>query len=284
MHLQQMSHVTSSNDNTPEANIKMHAHRILRQPVTRTGFTLIEILVVIAIISLLAAILFPVFARARENARRASCQSNLKQVALGMLQYVQDYDETFPLTSVNGAANSFSPIWNPNVDGKPLGWADAMQTYFKSNQLLQCPSEPSAGQSSNPNAAGYTDYWYNSRLGLTAYNSVTGYGPGFKVSALAYAANTVMSGDGDGRRARLNTNGTNYDDVQQFNGAPAASTTSIIGLVASEATQRHLDGANYAFCDGHVKWLKGDTANSTKKISNGGQPVTANTFSFNATG
>src|ERR1700722_4415731 len=60
------------------------------------GFPLIELLVVIAIIALLAAILFPVFARARENARRATCQSNLKQLGLGMLQYEQDHDERFP--------------------------------------------------------------------------------------------------------------------------------------------------------------------------------------------
>ena len=59
----------------------------------RSAFTLIELLVVIAIIAILAAILFPVFARARENARRSSCQSNLKQIALGFIQYTQDYDE-----------------------------------------------------------------------------------------------------------------------------------------------------------------------------------------------
>jgi prepilin-type N-terminal cleavage/methylation domain-containing protein len=63
------------------------------QKKVKRGFTLIELLVVIAIIAILAAILFPVFARARENARRASCQSNLKQIALGVFMYNQDYDE-----------------------------------------------------------------------------------------------------------------------------------------------------------------------------------------------
>src|SRR3954469_10299371 len=73
--------------------------QLLRRPGKRLiirGFTLIELLVVIAIIAILAAILFPVFARARENARRSSCQSNLKQIALGFKQYTQDYDEKYP--------------------------------------------------------------------------------------------------------------------------------------------------------------------------------------------
>jgi prepilin-type N-terminal cleavage/methylation domain-containing protein len=62
------------------------------------AFTLIELLVVVAIIGVLAAILFPVFARARENARRSSCMSNLKQIGLGVMMYVQDYDETYPMS------------------------------------------------------------------------------------------------------------------------------------------------------------------------------------------
>ncbi len=68
----------------------------------RRGFTLIELLVVIAIIAILAAILFPVFARARENARKANCQNNLKQIATGLLMYAQDYDERFGLASGYG--------------------------------------------------------------------------------------------------------------------------------------------------------------------------------------
>src|SRR5438874_1790661 len=61
-----------------------------------SGFTLIELLVVIAIIAIIAAILFPVFAQARDSARKATCQSNLKQIGTGTLMYAQDYDETLP--------------------------------------------------------------------------------------------------------------------------------------------------------------------------------------------
>ncbi len=90
------------------------------------GFTLIELLVVIAIIAILAAILFPVFARARENARRASCTSNLKQIGLGMMQYTQDYDEKL-LPS--------QPIIRAT-------FVTVLQPYIKSTQVFMCPSGP----------------------------------------------------------------------------------------------------------------------------------------------
>jgi prepilin-type N-terminal cleavage/methylation domain-containing protein/prepilin-type processing-associated H-X9-DG protein len=86
----------------------------------RSGFTLIELLVVIAIIAILAAILFPVFAQAREKARAITCVSNEKEIGLAMLQYVQDYDETFPLLSYNdngsyGGTHEWSYTINPYV-------------------------------------------------------------------------------------------------------------------------------------------------------------------------
>ncbi len=90
---------------------------------SRTAFTLIELLVVIAIISILAAILFPVFGRARENARRSSCQSNLKQIGLGLEQYKQDYDGYTPGSSFYGRS-----------------WPSMVYAYVKSDQVFACPS------------------------------------------------------------------------------------------------------------------------------------------------
>ena len=84
------------------------------------GFTLIELLVVIAIIAILAAILFPVFARARENARRTSCLSNLKQIALSSLQYIQDYDGRYPHVFYDTDHNG-----NPDVPAPGPEWPAA---------------------------------------------------------------------------------------------------------------------------------------------------------------
>jgi prepilin-type N-terminal cleavage/methylation domain-containing protein/prepilin-type processing-associated H-X9-DG protein len=118
----------------------------------RKGFTLIELLVVIAIIAILAAILFPVFAKARDKARQASCLSNVKQLSLGLLQYCQDYDETFPFI-YQWAAVAANGTW---------GIIQELDPYVKSSQVHNCPS---ADLVSIPTiATGSRSYGYNTTL------------------------------------------------------------------------------------------------------------------------
>lgn len=146
----------------------------------RSGFTLIELLVVIAIIAILAAILFPVFAKAREKARQISCASNLRQLGLGMLQYTQDYDETYPGWNPN---NTWPPTlagfennnWNTGAN-----WESAIYPYVKSVNVYECPDAPYPLNS----------YAYNWGIanGLPGAHGCWG----TAISALTSPSNTVM--------------------------------------------------------------------------------------------
>jgi prepilin-type N-terminal cleavage/methylation domain-containing protein len=114
----------------------------------KSAFTLIELLVVIAIIAILAAILFPVFAQAREKAREASCTSNMKQIALALRMYAQDYDERLFSSGALPIANDPTGIaHNRKADGTNLvrmiggGLSWFTQPYIKNQQIFRCPSD-----------------------------------------------------------------------------------------------------------------------------------------------
>jgi len=113
------------------------------------GFTLIELLVVIAIIAILAAILFPVFARARENARKTNCQSNLKQIGLAFMQYAQDYDETLVHYNLTNVGN----------------WMKMLEPYLKNTGVLRCPSAPQSASV----CYGYNHYYLGNGSASSTY-------------------------------------------------------------------------------------------------------------------
>lgn len=132
------------------------------------GFTLIELLVVIAIIAILAAILFPVFARAREKANQSSCMSNQKQIGIGILMYVQDYDETFPGFKMHfGARDS---------ELRGDGWYESIEPYTRNEQVSICPTSRytnSYGRTDLPNATGFWGRSITASYGAPSRDSTT---------------------------------------------------------------------------------------------------------------
>jgi prepilin-type N-terminal cleavage/methylation domain-containing protein/prepilin-type processing-associated H-X9-DG protein len=210
----------------------------------RRGFTLIELLVVIAIIAILAAILFPVFAQAREAARKSSCLSNCKQICMGTMQYVQDYDEVFPKG------------WH----GYPAAiyWNTLIQPYIKNGTgnppidgVFKCPSWTS--KTGALRSYGWNIGWNNAS---PAYSNGFGYYPldGTPYRALAEIgrpADTIFCGD-----ISEYPTGSNQLYIVWVNGNPAYTPG------------RHQGGANYCFADGHAKWVKQDYAYANRDLFN----------------
>ena len=235
----------------------------------KSAFTLIELLVVIAIIAILAAILFPVFARARENARRASCQSNLKQIGLGLLQYAQDYDEKLCNSRYGSDTNS--------DNGDNYKWMDAIFPYVKSEQIFTCPSDIdqtvggvvySTQYRRNttltaPSASYFGSYSINEAYGNN--NDPREGGPAAANLSLASVddpAGTVWLTD-----AAIGQPGATYGKYRinfwsygTYTPTSSGSTRRVhLSDYCAELSERHLDTLNSLFTDGHVKAQKLDS-------------------------
>lgn len=190
----------------------------------RRGFTLIELLVVIAIIAILAAILFPVFARAREKARQTSCLSNVKQMTLGVLMYVQDYDESWPYHH-NPTAPTAVTYPGGGVTTAGVMWYAAIYPYVNNMQLFSCPS---SSYKWNGNYTGGIRYGYSRYLG------------GRNLADVQDSANTMVLADSD------------YEAGQSALSYTLYSTYSPRTFFAP----RHNEGGNMGLADGHAKWFK----------------------------
>ncbi|MCW3058623.1 MAG: prepilin-type N-terminal cleavage/methylation domain [Capsulimonas sp.] len=219
-----------------------------------SGFTLIELLVVIAIIAILAAILFPVFAKAREKARQISCASNERQLGLGIMQYVQDNDETFPAG---------------NQGHSGAGWATNIFPYTKSAGLYHCPDDA--------NSRGVESYGINQNL--------TGGGTGFRQASMSLGglnapASTILLAETTQYANTVTVPGSVVDewDSVAINGlswngnnpgTPGAAVQNIEsplntnlaygfagGQTGGGQLGRHTDAANWLLADGHVKYIR----------------------------
>ena len=212
---------------------------------TRYGFTLIELLVVITILAILAAILFPVFQKVRENAQWASCQSNLKQIGLAIIEYTQDSDELYPVTS--------------GLNSNCSGWAAAgVYTYVKSTDVFKCPDDPTA-----PNAEGFPiSYAMNFNLlnqgGRTASSLAHQAAPASTVLVCEVQGqnfNPAYGSAGDISPITTMDPGFWGGKIPSSSGQYATGSSPGKPLTTIPLGTVHTNGANYLACDGHVKWL-----------------------------
>ena len=220
---------------------------------SRSAFTLIELLVVIAIIAILAAILFPAFARARENARRASCQSNLKQIGLGFIQYSQDYDERLLAGSVP-VNTGFVYLYDSYFYYDYCGWAGQIYPYVKSRQIFVCPDDNFNPVSAYYPAAKASIVSYANNIRTTYDSNGT---TASSLSAFTSPTSTIQLYEGSG----VNTDVTRPDELfsaadDKVNGGGARTTGVYL---------RHdptIGSLNYLCADGHVKYVHPDKITS----------------------
>jgi len=249
----------------------------------RNAFTLIELLVVIAIIAILAAILFPVFAKVREKARQTSCASNEKQIGLGILQYVQDNDETFPI----GEA---TPWGVATGNGGGSHWTNAIDPYMKSLGVLACPDDAKGGHHD----------WYGTSMSYAA-NGLIGTGqtgkllgvmsikgfdgwisyPSATMASVNRPSDTILVGEKHADQTQTYwVNGSGWAGGANLlfmgaalDGQPAAVWGDLQIPDGSRATAayplgpngavsaKHTDRANFLFTDGHVKSMRPSDTN-----------------------
>jgi prepilin-type N-terminal cleavage/methylation domain-containing protein/prepilin-type processing-associated H-X9-DG protein len=238
----------------------MKSHSLNRRSTRLKGFTLIELLVVIAIIAILAAILFPVFARARENARRTSCLSNMKQIGLGFAMYIQDYDGTYPA------------VYNDKMGStgaKRMIWADAIRPYVKSRDIFACNGGPAKVDltPADPAVSYPDDNVQGTRYAMNIISNLdTATGSHWPEGTLGDTYPVQESGIDLPSEVELVHESSNYwfshwhnSDSTLCKTGKAGDETYLLGRYGEIIYPRHLGTTNMLFVDGHAKAIRPDT-------------------------
>ncbi len=251
------------------------------------GFTLIELIVVIAIMAILTAILFPVFAQAREKARQTLCSSNIRQTSVASIPYAPDYDETLirltRFTWLSGA-QGYDESWD---------WPKMLEPYMKNRQVYGCPSigpewkqyraDPSLGFWYD---ISYNGYGFNECLNPFLWTDQQGNISRRPVSLaeIVEPSATAMVADSthhrfvaDGKRRRrvawANTPVTDF--------APAKAATWKTRHGGGNALQGGSGGSLVGFADGHAKYMNAEAIDERLAINPYFPDPTSNLFNTN---
>jgi len=207
----------------------------------RRAFTLVELLVVIAVIAILAAILFPVFAQARDKARSAACMSNMKQLGTSIQMYVQDYDEQIFFRSTN---NANSTRIHTATTGNGLKWWNVLMPYIRDKNVFRCPSD-TPNPSVDTNGLAIIPRSYAASASMEALSLA-------QVSRTVETIVITEAWSTNGSGSKMNTE----QWLEAFDGDMAPDPLRPGSML--KYANRHQGGMNCTFFDGHAKWLKPD--------------------------
>jgi len=201
------------------------------------GFTLVELLVVISIIGLLIGLSVPALSKARENARRTKCLSNVRQLRIALQMYADSHDGRVPPRDYDAGAV----------------WVDRLEPYYASRKLLRCPTDgKKADQSYLLN--GFIDYFvmHSFRGNWDEFFGAYKQGgfQGIRLSDIPKPAETITIGE-----KRADSDDDAYMDIWPAQYGSDHLTEVAHGKHRSGAGERN-GGSNYAFADGSARLLR----------------------------